>query len=716
MPLTAEQEQIVHHPLDKHALVLAVAGSGKSHTMSERIAYLVEAKRVDPAHIIAVMFNKSASIEMADKMAKRLGKRNAPDSVTYHRLGTLTLKWLANAKLAPAWEFEASQSRARNFAANVIRPICAKAGHEYPNLVADAFLGFVDRVKSDLATPAQVWAKGDWDARYDWFVEWFGHYERARASKGIRFFSDLIYDPLMILDKSAEARAVVADRYAHIIVDEYQDICESQQALIRYVAGKKARVMVVGDDDQTIYSWRGAKPSYILRDFAKDFPGAVNYRLTRTWRYGHALSCAANYVITNNTDRADKLCISGDQAPDTKIHLVAGETGTSVLRVIEKQIAAGRKLQDIAILVRAYSRSAATQFELLGKTIPFRLEGGDDNSVLNNPWIITLLAWMGLAAGRIAMRPYVGEPDVTTVFQTRKLFLRPHMHLQFDAMKLLCSLIVQDPEEGGGFNTFIANHMRPDEGIIQSRLQAVASLWRKVHPLRKRPVNSIQAHVLAQELCKALNIVDAIKKSCAKEEEAAEIIELVEAFCNYAKTHGCGGLQAFLSHMDDLQSFSDKAKETTDAIHMTSVHRSKGLEWDCVIMIGLEQGRFPLKSRKQRMEDGAWEAHVEDERRLFYVGMTRARKALYLFCPLDGELRKRLGGGRGMAPENLPFNEGAASQFLFESNIFLSERMPFVVAGAVKPSTLAAATPGVFNEYIAILGHEDRVRTTSSSR
>ena len=117
------------------------------------------------------------------------------------------------------------------------------------------------------------------------------------------------------MSKSDKAAQAVANRYEHIIVDEYQDICESQQSLIRFVAGSKARVMVVGDDDQTIYTWRGAKPSYILRDFQRDFPGATVYHLTRTWRYGHALSCAANYVITGNKDRADKLCISGDHAP-----------------------------------------------------------------------------------------------------------------------------------------------------------------------------------------------------------------------------------------------------------------------------------------------------------------------------------------------------------------------------------------------------------------
>src|SRR5690606_26152839 len=124
-----------------------------------------------PAHIIGVMFNRGASLELAAKLEGRLGKRNAPLSVTYHRLGTLSLKRLIHAELAPAWAFEASPTRANYFATDVIESVCSRYGHKYPRLVADVFLGFIDRVKGDLLSPEDVWLQGEWDSRYQWFVD-----------------------------------------------------------------------------------------------------------------------------------------------------------------------------------------------------------------------------------------------------------------------------------------------------------------------------------------------------------------------------------------------------------------------------------------------------------------------------------------------------------------------------------------------------------------
>lgn len=698
--LSSEQKAIVTHAVNRHALVLAVAGSGKSHTMVERIAYLIEACRVDPAHIIAVMFNKAASVEMTDRLIKRVGKRNSPDAVTYHRLGTLTLKRLIMAGLAEPWEFDANPNRARYFTAKVIERACATNGHKYPALVADAFLGFVDRVKSDLLSPGSVWENGDWPSRYEWFVEWYPIYEKARAKAGLRFFSDLIYDPLIILQGNDKAAGVVGDRYAHIIIDEYQDICEAQHQLIRYTAGTKARVMAVGDDDQTIYAWRGAKPSYILRDFAKDFPEVDHYQLTRTWRYGHALSCAANYVITNNTDRADKLCISGDNAPETKLNLVSEKAdGSSVTNIIAKQQNCGRKLSDIAILVRTYSQSGSTQFDLLESSIPFRLEGGDNASVLDNPWVVALLGWMGVAAGRIAARPYAGEPDNTSIFELRKVLNVPGVGLSFDAVKEWCKAVLIDPVDGAGFATFVQEHLKVTDGNLASRIHAKRMLWRKVRGLSSK-ARKINAYDLLCDLIDELKIVEAINASCSSKEDADELIQLVEAFKSYAETYGNSSLPDFLSHIDDLRSFSERAKAATDAVHMTSVHRSKGLEWECVIMIGLAQGKFPLSSRHISPSDDAWPVHLEDERRLFYVGMTRARRELFLLAPEDLQLHKWLRAGRTKHPE-LECNGKSASQFLYESNLYLSSMM---AAMARKSMDIKATSPEVFNMYLERLG------------
>lgn len=722
MALSEAQKAIVLCPLDKHAIVRAVAGSGKSHTMVERIAYLVEAKRIDPRHIIAVMFNNSATLEFTERLHRRLGRRNSPLAATYHRLGTLTLKLLTKAGLAPDWEFEASVNRARYFTVSVIRPYCDRYGHKYHNLVADAFLGFVDRVKSDLIDPQQVWDQGNWSSGYGWFLEAYPVYEKARANAGKRFFSDLIYDPLVILSQSAKARALVADRYAHIIVDEYQDICESQQSLLRYVAGTKSKVMVVGDEDQTIYTWRGAKPSYILRDFVKDFPGAVEFKLTRTWRYGHALSCAANYVITNNKERADKLCISGNEAPKTTLTLhfepvspeakakddagakLKGKNFDTTDVIVDRLLAKGCRRQDIAILVRTYSRSADAQFALLERSIPFRLEGGDKASVLDNPFVVAILGWLSLAAGRIARRAYVGEPDSGSIFELRPMLEVPRTGLSFEGSKVLCSYVLREPDDGYGFSRFIKEQLKSSDGQIASQLNSTLSLWKKVRNLARRQLQ-ISPHKLISEVMAALNMERVVSESARNQDEARDSLELLNAFVNYANKHGRDDLNVFLSHIDNLRSFSDRAKEETDAIHMTSLHRSKGLEWDYVIMPGLAHGRFPLKTR--HVTEDQWPAHLEDERRLFYVGMTRARLGLHLVAPYDEGLEKWLRGGNSGYP-NLEFDDSVASCFLYESNLYLSSQMPNMLAGKKLPNPVS---PEVFNRYLAELGVAARLGT-----
>lgn len=709
MPLSQEQQAIVVHPVDKHAVVLAVAGSGKSTTMAERIAYLIEAKRVDPAHLIGVMFNKAASLELAAKLEGRLGKRNAPLSVTYHRLGTLTLKRLVSMSLAPAWEFEASPTKANYFATHVIEDVCHRYGHKYPRLVADVFLGFIDRVKGDLLTPEEVWREGEWDAKYQWFVEMYPVYERIRAKREKRFFSDLIYDPVLIMSKSAKAAKAVADRYEHIIVDEYQDICESQQSLIRFVAGSRARVMVVGDDDQTIYTWRGAKPSYILRDFQRDFPGATVYKLTRTWRYGHALSCAANYVITGNTDRADKLCISGERTPSTDIHIEwEGESGMKLLEIIDKQLKAGDRLSDIAILVRAYSKSAFSQFAMLREGIPFRLEGGDDVSVLENKWVACLLGWMALAAGRLAERPYAGEVDNGSVFALKKVLDVPHLGLSWEGCNALCRSVLSRPDSMDGFADFVRDGLSKQEGLLSEKIYQRGKLWKEVRSLSSNP--NIDPFFLLSELLKALDLKRNIYRQASKVEEADDQWSLVEAFSAYVQANSKGkSLKQFLDHIADLRTFSERAKASTDAIHMTSIHRSKGLEWPCVIMIGLSQGGFPLKP-KQALDSDRWQMHIEDERRLFYVGMTRVRKVLYLLCPEDALLHQWLRAGKSGSPD-LPMDGLSASQFIYESNLYLAKTMPQMLA---RQLVLKAGNPEVYNAYLQAVGSASKIEKIES--
>lgn len=704
MALSAEQEQIVLHPPELHAKVLAVAGSGKSHTMVERCAYLVEAKRIDPTRILAVMFGRTAADEFTGRLEKRLGKRNSPASLTFHGLGTLTLRRLIKDGLAPDWLFEAKTSKSTAFAVHVIEDACNRYGHKYPRMVAEAFLGFIDRVKGDLSSPQAAWEKGDWDSKYAWFPEVYPLYEKARERKKIRFFSDLIYDPIVIMAADDKAEQSIAGRYQHVIVDEYQDICEAQQSLVRFNAGGGAKVMVVGDDDQTIYSWRGAKPSYILRDFERDFPGGRTYALSRTWRYGPALSCAANSVITNNFDRADKLCISTEKTPETELFLEWDQDNgrTAILKIVSAWVSKGRKLNEIAILVRTYSKSAAGQFALLQSGTPFRLEGGDDASVLDNPWVASLLLWMQVAAGRFASRAYAGDPDSTALFTMKRIIGTPTLGLSWEGMNKLAVCVLADPSEMNGFMHFIRTGLSMQDGRLSEVILRRGKLWKQIRELRHHDVDDPLA--LLEKIIDELAIKLFIQKHAKNPDDAADQIEMIDAFLAYVKSRNGHSLSEFLDHVDDLRSFSLRAKTATDAIHMTSVHRSKGLEWPCVIIPGCVEGWFPHKPRRA-LEPEAAECHMEDERRLFYVAMTRAREQLHFLAPPDALLHQWLRAGRSGSPAMLSVNGTSASRFLYESNIYLSKAMPHMLRRDVN---LRAGGPEVFNRYLEEVGITDR--------
>lgn len=745
--VSPEQSKIVEHPVDQHAVVLAVAGSGKSTTLVERMVYLHDFYHVSSKSIIAVMFNRSAAEEMAEKLESRMGKRNAPMSLTYHRLGTLTLKLLSDRGLAPKWDFNPLGSAAIKFALDVITPFCEAAGVKNSRFTASAFLGFVDRVKSDLADPNKVFSEGDWTENQNWFPLAYESYEAERKDRGLRFFSDLIYDPVMLIREDPRAAKLVANRYDHIIVDEYQDICESQQALIAAVAGTRARVMVVGDDDQTIYTWRGANPSYILRDFQRDFAGAVVYKLSRTWRYGHALSCAANYLIHNNKDRADKLCVSGSNANNTQVRLIQGNSESiikSLRPLLSKEVLGSDgvvRYGDIAVLVRAYSRSGTAQLEMLRYGIPFRLEGGEKVAVLENRWVKMLLGWMEVGLGMIGAQPYAGEPDFGSIAQMKEI-INNWMELSWEEHGELCKVVLKRPVKGEGFLYFNNHHLDSHQNRLKAQVKKYSDVWRSVLSMdRLRGVTPAEFFTKIQT---DFNFEQRITDAYQRPDDVEENKMLVKAFVDYARQFD-GNCLDFIHHIADLKSFSDAAKKSVEAVHITSIHRSKGLEWSYVFMVGLEQGKFPMKPKKG--ETGLdVDRRLEDERRLFYVGMTRARKRLYLVAPLDngvaadleatkdldakyvapatdGNLMIRLKGGSGVAPYSLmdwvgddgevgkqdkdSSDEGLPSQFLYEANLIFANMLPLFMAGKTK--SLSSANPKLMNDYLKVVGSPLRV-------
>lgn len=216
------------------------------------------------------------------------------------------------------------------------------------------------------------------------------------------------------------------------------------------------------------------------------------------------------------------------------------------------------------------------------------MEGGDDANVLDNRWISSILGWMYLAAGYIAERPFAGEPDIGSILELRTLLLAPSLGLSRDGLDELSKQVLMYPNDMDGFVKFVQTGLKGTEGHLSEKILKRGKMWKKIRSLRDQK-HQINAFNLAEQLILALEVKESIYKGAKTEDEAEEQWAVVEAFISYVKSNSKDSLVDFLKHIGDLKSFSDKAKGATDAVDMMSIHRSKGLEWPCVIMPGLNQ-------------------------------------------------------------------------------------------------------------------------------
>lgn len=721
--LSDEQRRIVECPHDRHAIVRAVAGSGKSTVLVERLARLFEVHRVPAHEILAVMFNKDAAVQLSERLFKRMQtKANTPASLTYHGLGTQLINQLVHAGKAPAWRFMPAPDEAVRFTMRVLDPLFKANEIKRRRKVAELFQGFVDRIKGDMVSAETMFnSDPDLDESLRWFIQGYRIYEQQRQKQGLRFFSDLIYDPLQIIKADAEAARLVANRYQHIVVDEYQDICEAQQQLVEAVAGTRAKLMVVGDDDQTIYTWRGAKPDYILNGFAKIYQNPIEFQLSRTWRYGHALSIAANYVISNNRVRAPKLCISGANAKRTVIRLhienpTEDEQNGVLLPHIEywlKQPDA--QLSDIAVLFRTYGRSGKAQLELLNAGIPFRMAGPPTSVIFQNLWVTYLLTWFRLAAGDFAAQPFAGEPDSTSVNQVMQLVSPTWIsELTWDQSRSLATGLLKSPEAKRTVPAFIQRNPGMYTGL-QSKLMDFAVVWDFVRnlskhkhesggllPPRMRHITFDSAASLLRFVYQHFSIEGVIARRSGSKSAAEDNVQLVEALANYIEGKN-QSVEEALSHIQHLINFSERSLEALDAITLTSVHRSKGLEWPCVIMPALRHGWFPYARGIKSGETCPFTSEeIEDERRLFYVAMTRACNRLVMIAPPDPGFINATTHGSFESPPNIEHTNNA-SQFLYEMNFAAAmATATMIYKGAVDTEALGTLRgPDLALDYLA---------------
>lgn len=670
---TAEQLAVINHQ-GGHALVSAVAGSGKSTTLIERIISLVKAGG-DPSRILVLMFNKSARDDFASRLATRGAGLSLPEVFTFHGFGNRLCNALSQFGAVKHAELASDTFTGLRFGRTVLTQVNEALDEmEQIDLSSEVVLEFLeamDLLKGALYSSGTVPAYlPEIDKR---FISAFKLFESMRADAGIRFFSDLIYDPVTAALENTAVAAKISDRYDHVILDEYQDINEAQMALVRLVAGTRAKVLAVGDEDQTIYGWRGARPDYMTSLFEKEFPGAIRYSLSRTFRYGHALSLLANHVISHNRNRNDKLCISGtDKGTDLRIRMHAGTQGLCVADEVVAWKARGRRYSEVGILVRQYANSIPVELALQQAKVPYRLVGAAP--FVDRPEVIALRGYMALASGEFRN---MLNPD--KVFATTCAMLSmPSLYLRRDLIEVIAERVSTIPGRVLDVVTQCLARIQGVKSFTQRHRDDVMAHWQWA--AQQGP--QVPAARFLGDLVRRLKLFDHLVKNTPRSDVADEKIRMIHELIDLA--HGRRhSVQSFVSFLDEM-SASLKSQANEDSVLVTSVHRAKGMEWPLVVLPDLADGLFPY------VKSDASSPSIEDERRLFYVAATRAIETLTMVAPLDRQLVMWSKDQRHGHPQLAQIK---ASRFMYEGNIELSlQAGDAITAGESIPKKLASPT------------------------
>jgi DNA helicase II / ATP-dependent DNA helicase PcrA len=648
MHLTHEQEQVVRHAAG-HAIVGAVAGSGKTATMVQRIVHLVQ-NGTDPGRILSLMFNKSARDSFEERLAQAMAglKSPAPRVFTFHSFGMRLCAAMEKRSFLPVMRLVTEDyllmATARKAMARVNQELPEDNQIELTNESVSEFLAIADLIKGHLNDTSGLDLERRW-------IDAYWAFEEVRREDKARTFTDLIFDPVMAMLKDPEAAAFAANRYDHIIVDEMQDINEAQMRMLRFIAGTRAAVMGVGDEDQTIYAWRGAKPEYMTRLFAEEFTGARRYQLSRTFRYGHALSLAANHVISQGTARTDKICVSGSGlATALDLKFSAADSGKQVIQALQDWIKSGRALSEVAILVREYSMSIPLEMALIQAKMNYAVVGAPP--FYHRREVQSLLGWLELACG--------GLNDATPLETIEALLTFPTLYLRNEQVEALVALVADNPP---GFRAVLSEYAAQVSNMAAAtRTRLMQSLEHFRFAGNARPTGN--AAQFLNEMVRRLGVYESIRKANPREEVADEKKRMVWQILQLAKD-GQYTIRQFYEYLKSLAQQQEQMDNHGQQVLITSVHRAKGLEWSHVILPDLSEGRFPSYTGSAPADD----AEMEDERRLFYVAMTRAKERLTLIAPVDQQLITWVQANKTGHP---PPDTLKASRFLYDTGLQLS--------------------------------------------
>ncbi len=605
--LNDKQREAVSAPVG-HRLVLAGAGSGKTRVLTHRIAWLIEVEHSSPFSILAVTFTNKAAAEMRGRIETLRGIPAGGMWVgTFHSIAHRLLRThYQEAGLPQTFQIIDSNDQYR-----MVRRVLKELGLDENQWPAKQSQWFINNKKDEGLRPNHIQTHDDVFTKT--MVKVYEAYEHACARAGLVDFAELLLRSHELWLNNPELLQHYQSRFQHVLVDEFQDTNTLQYAWLRMLAGDKAHIMFVGDDDQSIYGWRGAKIENILR-FSSDYPDGATTRLEQNYRSTSNILNAANALISHNGERLGKDLWTNKKNGDL-ISLYAAFNEIDEARFIVGRIQDwfnnGNRYSEAAILYRSNAQSRVLEEALLQKSIPYRVYGGQ--RFFDRAEIKDALAYLRLLSNRsddaaferIVNTPTRGIGDKT--IQTMRETARAQDISLWQAAMHVTNQALLPARATNAVKNFLLliDDMSTDTKSIELYEQT--------------------EHVIQTSGLYAHHKKDSGEKAQMRIENLAELVTATRQFDPnlHEEIENLTPLQAFLSHAA-LEAGESQAGPAQDCVQMMTLHSAKGLEFPLVFITGVEEGLFPHE--RSLDEPG----RLEEERRLCYVGITRAMQKLYL--------------------------------------------------------------------------------------
>ena len=587
-------------------LVLAGAGSGKTRVLVHRIAWLMQVEHASPHSLLAVTFTNKAAAEMRHRIEQLIGASPAGMWVgTFHGLAHRLLRahW-QEARLKQSFQILDGDDQQR-----LVKRVIRELGLDEQRWPARQAQWFINGQKDEGLRPQHIQPNGDLFLATMRSI--YEAYEAACERAGVIDFSELLLRALDLWRDHPSLLEHYQRRFRHVLVDEFQDTNAVQYAWLRLLAKGGQSLMVVGDDDQSIYGWRGARIENI-RQYTTDFPDAELIRLEQNYRSTAGILNAANALIANNSGRLGKeLWTEGGDGEPISLYAAYNEHDEAryVVETIESALKTGLARSEIAILYRSNAQSRVLEEALLRERIPYRIYGGQ--RFFERAEIKNAMAYLRLLDGRAndaALERVINVPPRGIGEKTVEAIRAHSRQAQVSMWEAIRQLVA-------------------NKGVTGRAANALQAFMDLIEDLAAR-TETMPLHVMTQTVIEHSGLIiyhqeEKGEKGQARVENLEELVSAARNFENGDGEEDLSPLAAFLGHAS-LEAGDTQAEEHEDSIQLMTLHSAKGLEFPYVFLVGLEEGLFP---HKMSLEEPG---RLEEERRLAYVGITRAMQQLVM--------------------------------------------------------------------------------------